>query len=218
MELLFIIVDKERLIQKLKRNGYLKSRKVIEAMEKVPREIFVPESQKRFAYEDMPLEIGYGQTISAPHMVAIMLEELDLYEDSKVLEIGTGTGYHAALAATIANKGKIYTIERVKELAERARKNFEMLGIKNVEVFVGDGSCGLEKHAPYTHIYATCAAPSIPAPLIQQLGDNGKLLIPVGRVYGELWEVKKKGGKIRKRRIVGCSFVPMIGKEGYYEN
>jgi len=211
-------VDREKLIENLRKKGYLKSRKVIEAMEKVPREIFVPESQRRYAYEDTPLEIGYGQTISAPHMIAIMLEELDLHADSKVLEIGTGTGYHAALAATIAKDGKIYTIERVKELAERARKNFEMLGIKNVEVFVGDGSCGLERHAPYTHIYATCAAPSIPSTLIQQLDEGGKLLIPVGRVYGELWKVEKRGGKIKKEKVVGCSFVPMIGKEGYDED
>jgi len=210
-------VDKERLINKLIRQGYLKSREVIEAMREVPREIFVPESQREYAYEDVPLEIGYGQTISAPHMVAIMLEALKLKEDSKVLEIGTGTGYHAALAAKIAKRGKIYTIERIKELAEKARENFRKLDIKNVEVFVGDGSVGLPKYAPYTHIYATCSAPHIPDTLIEQLDKGGRLLIPVGRIYGELWLVEKND-EIKKKRLGGCAFVPMVGEEGYNED
>jgi len=213
----FHIVKKEELIEKLKREGYLRSREVIEAMKAIPREIFVPEKERKYAYEDIPLEIGYGQTISAPHMVALMLEELKLKKKSKVLEIGTGTGYHAALAATIAKEGKVYTIERVGELAEKAIENFEKLGIKNVEVIVGDGSEGLSFHAPYTHIYATCSAPSIPEPLIEQLGEGGVLLIPVGRIYGELWKVEKRNG-IRRKKIVGCAFVPMVGKRGYHEN
>jgi protein-L-isoaspartate(D-aspartate) O-methyltransferase len=140
-----------------------------------------------------------------------------LKEDSKILEIGTGTGYHAALAAKIAKRGKIYTIERIKELAEKARENFRKLSIKNVEVFVGDGSIGLPKYAPYTHIYATCSAPHIPDALIEQLDRGGRLLIPVGRIYGELWLVEKND-KIKKKRLGGCAFVPMVGKEGYNED
>ncbi|HHF55642.1 MAG TPA: protein-L-isoaspartate O-methyltransferase, partial [Thermoplasmatales archaeon] len=154
-------MEKEELIQHLIREGYLKSKEVIEAMRAVPREIFVPEHLREYAYADMPLEIGHGQTISAPHMVAMMLEALQLKENSKVLEIGTGTGYHAAVAAKIAKKGMIYTIERIEELAEKAMENFRKLGIKNVRVFVGDGSMGLPEYAPYTHIYATCSAPKI---------------------------------------------------------
>ncbi|HDN96300.1 MAG TPA: protein-L-isoaspartate O-methyltransferase [Thermoplasmatales archaeon] len=216
-----MIVDlerkKEKLIKNLIRYGYLKSPEVIEAIKKVPREIFVPSNMKQHAYDDTPLEIGYGQTISAPHMVAIMLEALKIKEDSKVLEIGTGTGYHAALAATIAKKGTVYTIERIKELAEKAKENFKKLGIKNVKVIVGDGSLGLPDFAPYTHIYATCSAPSIPDELIQQLAKGGRLLIPVGRVYGELWLVEKND-KIKKRNLGGCAFVPMIGRRGYNED
>jgi len=208
-------VEKEELIQRLIKEGYLKSKEVIEAMRSIPRELFIPEKLKRHAYDDVPLEIGYGQTISAPHMVAIMLEALKLKEDSKVLEIGTGTGYHAALAATIARKGMVYTIERIEELAEKARKNFENLGIKNVKVFVGDGSAGLAEYAPYSHIYATCSAPRIPDVLMKQLDKGGKLLIPVGRIYGELWLVEKKNDKVKKKNLGGCAFVPMIGKEGY---
>ncbi|MCD6482026.1 MAG: protein-L-isoaspartate(D-aspartate) O-methyltransferase [Thermoplasmata archaeon] len=210
-------MEKERLLEKLQREGYLRSERVIEAMRKIPREIFVPERERKYAYADMPLEIGHGQTISAPHMVALMLEELKLKEDSKILEIGTGTGYHAALAATIADKGMVYTMERVRELAEKAKENFKRLGIKNVEVIVGDGSEGLPEHAPYTHIYATCSAPSIPSPLIEQLDKGGRLLIPVGRIYGELWLVEKGDG-IKKRKVVGCAFVPMVGRRGYDES
>ena len=211
-------MEKEKLIQRLIKEGYLKSKEVIEAMRSIPREIFIPEKLKRHAYDDVPLEIGHGQTISAPHMVAIMLEALELRKDSKVLEIGTGTGYHAALAAKIARQGMIYTIERIEELAEKARENFKKLGIKNVKVFVGDGSAGLAEYSPYSHIYATCSAPHIPDVLVQQLDKNGKLLIPVGRIYGDLWLVEKKNDKIKKKNLGGCAFVPMIGKEGYNED
>ncbi len=210
-------MEKEELIQHLIREGYLKSKEVIEAMRAVPREIFVPEHLREYAYADMPLEIGHGQTISAPHMVAMMLEALQLNENSKVLEIGTGTGYHAAVAAKIAKKGMIYTIERIEELAEKAMENFRKLGIKNVRVFVGDGSMGLPEYAPYTHIYATCSAPKISEKLIEQLAKGGRMVIPVGRIYGELWLVEKND-VIKKRNLGGCAFVPMIGKEGYNED
>ena len=210
-------MEKEELIQHLIREGYLKSKEVIDAMREVPREIFIPEHLREYAYADMPLEIGHGQTISAPHMVAMMLEALQLKENSKVLEIGTGTGYHAAVAAKIAKKGMIYTIERIEELAEKARENFRKLGIKNVRVFVGDGSMGLPEYAPYTHIYATCSAPKISEKLIEQLAKGGRMVIPVGRIYGELWLVEKND-VIKKRNLGGCAFVPMVGKEGYNED
>ena len=210
-------MEKEELIQHLIREGYLKSKEVIDAMREVPREIFIPEHLREYAYADMPLEIGHGQTISAPHMVAMMLEALQLKENSKVLEIGTGTGYHAAVAAKIAKKGMIYTIERIEELAEEARENFRKLGIKNVRVFVGDGSMGLPEYAPYTHIYVTCSAPKISEKLIEQLAKGGRMVIPVGRIYGELWLVEKND-VIKKKNLGGCAFVPMIGKEGYNED
>lgn len=207
-------MKKDKLIDKLIKEGYLKSKKVIEAMRAIPRELFVPDRQKRYAYADTPLEIGYGQTISAPHMVAIMLEALDIKEDSRVLEIGTGTGYHASLVAYIARRGHVYTVERVKELAEKARKNFNELGLKNITVIIGDGSVGLREYAPYDRIYATCSAPSIPEELIEQLARGGKLLVPVGRIFGELWMVEKND-EIKRRSLGGCAFVPMVGRRGY---
>jgi len=207
-------VEKEKLIKKLIRYGYLSSPEVIEAMRKVPRELFIPEREQKYAYADTPLEIGYGQTISAPHMVAIMAEALDIEEDSKILEIGTGTGYHAAIVAKIAKKGHVYTIERVKELAEKARENMEKLDIKNVTVIEGDGSAGLAEYAPYDRIYATCAAPSISPLLVKQLAENGKMLVPVGRTFCRLVLVEKND-EIKEKDLGGCAFVPMIGKEGY---
>lgn len=209
-------MEKEQLISQLIKYGYLKSPEVVEAMRRIPREIFIPPHQRKCAYADTPLEIGHGQTISAPHMVAIMLEALALKENSRVLEIGTGTGYHAALAATIAHHGIVYTVERIPHLAEEARKNFAALGIGNVKVVVGDGSQGLPEYAPFTHIYATCAAPAVPDALVAQLDEGGRMLIPVGRAYGELILIEKNG-EIRETNLGGCSFVPMIGREGYDE-
>ncbi|MBC7129070.1 MAG: protein-L-isoaspartate(D-aspartate) O-methyltransferase [Thermoplasmatales archaeon] len=209
-------MDKEKLINKLIKEGYLKSKEVIEAMKEIPREIFVSENEKNDAYLDIPLYIGYGQTISAPHMVAIILENLKLKEDSKILEIGTGTGYNAAVVSRIAKKGIVYTVERIKELADTARENFKKLGLENIKVICRDGSLGLPEYSPYTHIYVTCSAPSIRQELIDQLAKKGRMIIPVGKVYGELWLVKKND-RIVKKNLGGCAFVPMVGKGGYDE-
>jgi protein-L-isoaspartate(D-aspartate) O-methyltransferase len=196
-------------------SGYLTSDSVIDAMRDVPREIFVPESMRKYAYNDTPLEIGYGQTISAPHMVAIMSEALDLKRNSRVLEVGTGTGYHAAVTAKIVRDGHVYTVERIKELAEKAMANFEKLGIKNITVIVGDGSLGLPEYSPFDRIYATCAAPAVPPRLVEQLSDGGKMLVPVGGRICDLILVEKADGKITEKNLGGCSFVPMVGEGGY---
>ena len=196
-------------------SGYLTSDSVIDAMRDVPREIFVPESMRKYAYNDTPLEIGYGQTISAPHMVAIMSEALDLKRNSRVLEVGTGTGYHAAVTAKIVRDGHVYTVERIKELAEKAMANFEKLGIKNITVIVGDGSLGLPEHSPFDRIYATCAAPAVPPRLVEQLSNGGKMLVPVGGRICDLILVEKADGKITEKNLGGCSFVPMVGEGGY---
>jgi len=207
-------VEKELLIRHLVQNGYLSSKEVIDAMQEVPREIFIPESMRKYAYKDTPLEIGHGQTISAPHMVAIMSEALDLKRSSRVLEIGTGTGYHAAVTAKIVKDGHVYTVERIKELAEKAIKNFEKLGIENITVVVRDGSVGLPEYSPFDRIYATCAAPAIPPRLIDQLSEGGKMLIPVGGRICDLIFIEKRNGIIEKN-LGGCSFVPMVGRDGY---
>jgi protein-L-isoaspartate(D-aspartate) O-methyltransferase len=207
-------VNQEELITRLVRNGYLKSPRVVAAMKKIPREEFVLDACRQNAYDDTPLTIGFGQTISAPHMVAIMLEALDIRETHRVLEIGTGSGYHAALAAALAPHGHVYTVECIDELAETASCRFSALGLSNVTVTVDDGSRGLPAHAPYDRIYATCAAPRIPEPFIEQLTSGGRLLVPVGRRYGDL-RLVTKNDRLSEKSLGGCAFVPMVGTGGY---
>ncbi len=206
---------RKALISHLVRNGYISKPDVVRAMEKVSRHLFVPESMQKYAYEDYPLGVGLGQTISAPHMVGIMVESLDIKKDQKILEIGTGLGYHSAVVSSIlGGSGHVYTVERYPELAESAKENLK--NYQNISVIVGDGSKGLKEYAPYDRIFVTCAAPDVPPPLIEQLNDNGKLLIPVGeRFMQDLILLEKKGNKISKRNLGGCMFVPLIGEYGF---
>ena len=208
--------ERIRLIERLKRYGYIRSKEVEDAMLSIRREDFVPPSVRRYAYDDTPLEIGFGQTISAPHMVAMMCEELELKKGLKILEIGAGSGYHAAvISRIIGEEGKVYSIERIAELAEFARKNLEKVGIKNVEVIEGDGSLGLPEYAPYDRILVTCSAPDIPEPLVEQLKEGGIILVPVGRTFSVLIKGIKKGKRLERKEICGCAFVPLIGKYGF---
>jgi protein-L-isoaspartate(D-aspartate) O-methyltransferase len=218
---------RRKLVETLKREGIIKTKEVMEAMLNVPREEFVPEELKNEAYIDCPLPIGYGKTISAPHMVAIMNEALELKPGLKVLEVGAGSGYHAATIAEIVApkkenvlKGHVYTIEIVPELAEFAEKNLRKLSYtEHVTVIVGDGSLGYLKEAPYDRILVTAAASKIPEPLIEQLKNGGILVIPVGSLYGyqSLLRVKKDlNGKIFIEDLGGCAFVPLLGKYGFH--
>jgi protein-L-isoaspartate(D-aspartate) O-methyltransferase len=208
--------QKKRVIEKLIREGYIKSKRVIDALLKVPREEFVPEHLKEHAYVDTPLEIGHGQTISAIHMVGMMSELLDLKPGMKVLEIGTGCGYHAAVTAEIVGEeGLVVSIERIPELAERAEKTLRKLGYDNVVVIVGDGSLGYEPLAPYDRIYTTAAGPKIPEPLIKQLKDGGKLLMPIGKYLQKLVLAEKRGDEVIVKDCGDVAFVPLIGKEGF---
>ena len=204
------------LVEKLKRERRIISSEIEKAFLETPRELFVPDPLKKYAYIDSPLEIGNGQTISAPHMVAIMVEELDLQKDHKVLEIGAGSGYHAAIVAKIiGDNGHIYTIDRFETLAEYATENLKNANIKNVTVETGDGSEGLLQYAPYDRIYVTCAAPDIPQPLVDQLRDPGKLMVPVGRRICNLKLVEKKDNNLTIFDLGGCAFVPLVGKHGH---
>ncbi len=210
---------RERLIERLKSLGYIRSERVEEAMRRVPRHEFVPEDLRDRAYVDSPLPIGKGQTISAPHMVALMTELLDPRPGDKVLEVGAGSGYHAAVVAELVKPdGKVITVERIPELAEFARENLRRTGYDEwVEVKVGDGSKGYPAEAPYDRILVTAGAPDIPPSLLEQLKPGGRLVIPVGdRHMQELWLVKKtEDGKIEKERHGGCAFVPLVGEEGF---
>ena len=210
--------ERRRVVDSLIKRGYLSDKKVIKAMLSVPREVFLPDNIKNRAYIDSPQEIGAGQTISAPHMVAIMAERLELDDGQKVLEIGGGSGYHAAVVAEIIGPtGRVYTVERIESLARRARANLNQIGLdKRVKVVVGDGSRGLPEHAPYDRIFVACAAPDVPAPLVQQLKDGGKLLIPVGARYMQtLLFIEKRGNNIIRKDYGGCVFVPLVGEYGF---
>lgn len=209
---------RKSMVKRLKSSGYIRTARVEKAMGTVPRELFLPERMSDEAYVDSPLPIGNGQTISAPHMVAIMEEELDLLPGHKVLEIGGGSGYHAAVTAEIVKPdGKVFTIERIPELVETARSNIERAGYSNIiEVVQGDGSKGLPDKAPFDRIFVACGAPGIPAPLTGQLSDEGVMLVPVGsRHCQDLMKVRKRHGKVTQESRGGCIFVPLIGEHGY---
>ena len=190
---------------------------VLRAMRTVARHEFVPDEHLQSAYADHPLPIGYGQTISQPYIVAWMTELLELKAGEKVLEIGTGSGYQAAVLAEIA--GQVVTTERVKQLAEEARRTLRELGYANIEVIVTDGSAGFVEGAPYDGIIVTAGAPEIPSVLVDQLADGGRLVIPVGNNYQQtLTRLRKMGSERVTERLEGCVFVPLIGKYGWGEH
>jgi protein-L-isoaspartate(D-aspartate) O-methyltransferase len=195
----------------------LKHQGVLAAMRKVPRHLFVDDRSRRHAYEDRPLSIGEGQTISQPYMVAIMTAALMPAGGDAVLEIGTGSGYQTAVLAELA--AKVYTIERIASLQDGARKVLDELGYANVEFVVGDGTVGLAEHAPYEGILVTAGAPRVPEALKAQLAERGRLVIPVGsRHYQELVRVTRKGESYYEETMEGCAFVPLIGEEGWGEH
>jgi len=200
--------------QQLRRRG-IHDERVLEAMAKIPREQFLPEKVRPWAYADEPLSIGYGQTISQPYMTALMAQALELKGAEKVLEVGTGCGYAAAVLAHLA--AKVITIEIVRELADTARRNLEAVGLADkVMVVTGDGSRGYPDMAPYDAISVAAAAPNIPPALVDQLKDPGRLVIPVGSLSEqELVVLTKSGGKTKTRVAALCRFVPLRGGEGW---
>jgi protein-L-isoaspartate(D-aspartate) O-methyltransferase len=209
--------ENEKLIEGIKCLEYLKSKNIEDALRKIKREYFVPPSMKHLAYRDFPISIGFNQTISQPSTVVAMTEALEVKEGDKVLEIGTGSGWQAAiLSELVGEKGFIYTIEIIEELAEFAKSNLKKLGMKNVEVFVKDGSEGLKEKAPFDKIIVTAACPDVPKPLLDQLKINGIMVIPVGNLYlQEMYVVKKLKGKVEKKSIGSFMFVPLVGKYGF---
>jgi protein-L-isoaspartate(D-aspartate) O-methyltransferase len=207
--------ERKKLVNSLRE--YNISEKTLNAMKKVPRHLFVPSVQTANAYVDHPLPIGYAQTISAPHMVAMMCDLLDLQEGFKVLEIGAGSGYNAAvMAEVIGSKGDIYSIERLEKLAVFAQENLKKAGYSNVEIINGDGSLGLPEHAPYDRICVTASAPCTPMPLVEQLKPGGMMVLPEGKTYQRLYLIKKDmDGNITKEDRGGVIFVPLVGNHGF---
>jgi protein-L-isoaspartate(D-aspartate) O-methyltransferase len=185
---------------------------VLRTMRTVPRHEFVPEEQQRYAYEDRPLPIGLGQTISQPYIVAYMTELLEVNEDANVLEIGTGSGYQAAVLAEIVNT--VYTIEIIEELGLQVQERFERLDYDNITAKVADGYYGWEEFAPFDGIIVTCAADHIPPPLIQQLKPGGRMVIPVGGVFQVqqlMLVLKDEAGEITMKSMLPVRFVPLLG-------
>jgi protein-L-isoaspartate(D-aspartate) O-methyltransferase len=201
---------RERMVHEQLQNRDVKDRAVLEAMRKVPRHRFVPANLVEAAYEDNPLPLILGQTISQPYIVGYMTQALQLRGTERVLEIGTGSGYQAAVLAELVPE--VYTIEILPELAEQARTTLEALGYKNVRIRIGDGYLGWPENAPFDRIIVTAAPDHVPQPLIDQLKPGGKMIIPVGRMEQELVLIEKSEQGVSRRSTIPVRFVPMTGR------
>jgi protein-L-isoaspartate(D-aspartate) O-methyltransferase len=199
------------------RHGGITDERLLAAMAEVPRHLFVPESYRNQAYsEDVSINIGEGQTISQPRVMALMTEAARVQPDDKVLEIGTGSGYQAAVLAKLARF--VFTVERIPSLARAAKRRIDGLGIENVSVKVMDGTLGWSAQAPYDVILVTAAAPEVPQPLLAQLADGGRLVIPIGSLDSQvLWTAERRGDRVRRRQLQDACFVPLIGRHGWQE-
>lgn len=192
----------------------IRDERVLSAMRSVPRHLFIDEETWPWAYADGPLRIGCGQTISQPYIVALMTDLLDVEPDHRVLDVGTGSGYQAAILSEIASE--VHTVERHADLAKTAEEKLGALGYQNIIVHTGDGTQGLKEQAPFDRILVAAAAPSVPDPLLDQLAEGGKLVIPVGSRFSQVLEVwTRKGKKYQKRSNIPVVFVPLIGKDGW---
>ncbi|HWR57401.1 MAG TPA: protein-L-isoaspartate(D-aspartate) O-methyltransferase [Thermodesulfovibrionales bacterium] len=192
----------------------IKDKRVLDAMRKVPRHLFMDEAQQYRAYEDMALPAGEGQTISQPYMVAVMTQLLGLEGTEKVLEIGTGSGYQAAVLAEVA--GEVYSIERFQAMSDRAKEVIKGLGYENVHLKTGDGTLGWPEESPFDRIMITAGAPDVPHPLIEQLSEGGYIVAPIGdRLSQQLVKIKKQKGELSREYHTACVFVPLVGKHGW---
>jgi len=222
------MTDWSKLVNNLIKQDKLRSPRVIQAMRAVSRTKFLPPNLKPYAASDMPLQIGYGQTVSAPHMVCLMNEALQLQIGNKILEVGAGSGWHAATLAEIvapnesprSEWGHVYTVEVVQALAEAARKNIMNTGYSDrVTIITGDGSKGYAEKAPFDRILVAAATPKVPKPLVEQLKDGGILLVPVGSAAALFQTLKKvtklADGKAKEENLGGVAFVPLVGEYGF---
>jgi len=207
---------RERMVQSQIEVRGISDPRVLAVMRQVPRHLFVPVHIRGSAYRDTPLPIGDGQTISQPYIVALMTEMLELTGEERVLEIGTGSGYQAAILSLLA--GEVYTVERLPSLALSAEEVLGQLGYTNIHVRVGDGTLGWPEHAPYDAVIVTAASPEIPSPLLDQLADGGRFVAPVGPRWTQtLIRVRREGEKFHREYLTSVAFVPLVGEHGWNE-
>lgn len=208
-------ISRKRMVQEQIIGRGIHDDRIIQVMGELPRHYFVDDALKSQAYIDAPLNIGEGQTISQPYIVALMTNALELMGKEKVLEIGTGCGYQTVILARLARQ--VYTIERIKSLGLEARNRFKSLGLKNIVLRIGDGSLGWQEAAPFDRIVVTCAAPKLVEPLLSQLADNGIMVVPVssGEETQNMMKIRKTGQTFKTENLGGCRFVKLMGKHGY---
>lgn len=205
--------QRRALIGRMQEKG-IRNLEVLRAFDQIPRHVFVPHAVSHRAYEDAPVPIGFGQTASQPSLQAMYMQLLEIGARDKVLEIGTGSGHQTAVLAQLADR--VYSVERIPELAARAREALDGMRISNVAILVGDGTIGWSRYAPYDAILVAAAAPDVPQPLVDQLADGGKMLVPVGtREAQRLVLVSKRGGEVTTEEVLDCTFVPLLGRFGW---
>lgn len=207
------VSERKLMVARQLRGHGISDQRVLVAFESIPRHLFVPEEYRSAAYEDGPLPIGFSQTISQPFIVAYMTQLLDLIGSERVLEVGTGSGYQAAVLAALT--AEVHTIELIPALADRAKTVFEQLGLRNIHLHVGDGSLGWDEAAPYDAILVTAAGPRVPKSLLSQLAERGRMVLPVGERGDQVLELWRRDGEtFPHETLLPVAFVPLRGKEG----
>jgi protein-L-isoaspartate(D-aspartate) O-methyltransferase len=205
--------QRRALINRMQERG-IRDLNVLRAFDLVHRHLFVPQAVAHRAYEDVPVPIGFGQTASQPSLQALYMQILEIGRHDRVLEIGTGSGFQTALLAQLADR--VYSVERIRELATRAREALDALRISNVAILVGDGTIGWSRYAPYDAILVAAGGPEIPQPLMEQLADGGRMLVPVGaREMQRLVLVRRHGDRFEQEEVLDCTFVPLLGRFGW---
>jgi protein-L-isoaspartate(D-aspartate) O-methyltransferase len=206
-------VQRRSLLARMQERG-IHSEEVLRAFDEIPRHAFVPQAVAHRAYEDAPVPIGFGQTASQPSLQATYMQLLEIGPRDKVLEIGTGSGHQTAVLARLSDR--VYSVERIPELAQRAREVLDSMRVSNVAILVGDGTIGWNRYAPYDAILVAASAPDIPQPLVAQLAEGGRMLVPVGtREAQRLVLVRKRGAEITTEEVLDCTFVPLLGRFGW---
>ena len=210
------VAQRRALINRLQERG-IRDMNVLQAFDRVPRHLFVPQAVAFRAYEDHPIPIGFGQTASQPSLQALYMELLEIGPNDKVLEIGTGSGFQTAVLAHLADR--VYSVERIRELATRAREVLDGMRMSNVAILVGDGTIGWSRYAPYDAILVAAGGPEVPQPLLEQMAEGGRMLVPVGtREAQRLVLVRRRGAQWTYEDVLDCTFVPLLGRFGWAEN